>query len=283
MSPGFISKCSDIYSAIATSDILVYFFSKYAYSPPDDIPAGYNRISISDTIGFSGDHIHSFRPFCYNRHDPEDLERELRRFHMVGFVLWSRYVNQLGTLYLIGYDDIKSLRFEGWTPIGAVYPASLSHLANLYVGGEELRKLVHPHQRFIDLEQEDEDEDEEDEDEEDEEGEEEEEEEEDEEDEEEDEEEEEGRGLKTDIEHDLRSSSPPLHQGITSGQATLGNLVPTYVGSLFLSIEENVYSEYGFRKFAERTTGPSATIAIVLTYSHVGLQYAARASDDYDS
>ncbi|RVD83993.1 uncharacterized protein DFL_005760 [Arthrobotrys flagrans] len=59
----------------------------------------------------------------------------------------------MGTLYLIGYNDLISLRQKRSNRVSAVYPESPSHLANLYVGGEELRKLVRPHRGFVELEQ----------------------------------------------------------------------------------------------------------------------------------
>ncbi|KAK6510164.1 hypothetical protein TWF481_004878 [Arthrobotrys musiformis] len=129
--------------------------SPYTYDPPDDSsPHTPDVIPMSYTIG-SGDRAPDGEAFYVDFNDPESLVRELERYHMVG-VLISPLEEfpvadvPMGDLYLIGWDDMPtSLVNNEAVFISAVYPASLSHLATLFVGGEALREKVRGHRSFV--------------------------------------------------------------------------------------------------------------------------------------
>ncbi|EGX51235.1 hypothetical protein AOL_s00054g471 [Orbilia oligospora ATCC 24927] len=154
------SLSKDIYTYITTSSNFLYYFSKYAYAPDDWLwyftgteIEGRSAFTMADTIGDSSDYKglyhHGGTHFYYYLDDPDTLEKQLKEAYMVGLIDWDRGVDQLGRLYLIGYDDMKQIHLGRTFFASAVYPASLSHLARLYVGGEELRRIVRPHQSFM--------------------------------------------------------------------------------------------------------------------------------------
>ncbi|KAK6330110.1 hypothetical protein TWF718_003538 [Orbilia javanica] len=115
--------------------------SRYAYitpdKPPPDLP---DSFFIDDTNG-SEDGI-----FYVNFSDPGSLVRELRRHHMAGVLIVLNCDGDggpepaKGDLYLIDWDDMPTSIVADWPDIliSAVYPAELSHLATLSVGGEAL-------------------------------------------------------------------------------------------------------------------------------------------------
>ncbi|KAF3171757.1 hypothetical protein TWF788_009661 [Orbilia oligospora] len=128
------------------------FSSPYEYSPPSDSNHPPDMIPMLDTIG-SRDRNRDGEVFYVDFSDPESLVRELKRYHMVGILISppsdSPEISK-GSLYLIGWDNMPTSLVENEAvDISAVYPASLSHLATLSVGGETLQKRVRGHRSFV--------------------------------------------------------------------------------------------------------------------------------------
>ncbi|KAK6512953.1 hypothetical protein TWF506_009115 [Arthrobotrys conoides] len=130
--------------------------SPYAYSPPSDSdPHPPDMIPILDTIG-SPHQNRDGEVFYVDFGDPQSLVRELKRYHMAGVVI-SPPSNlpemSKGNLYLIDWDNMPTSLVENQTvDISAVYPASLSHIATLFVGGEILSERVRGHRSFVSME-----------------------------------------------------------------------------------------------------------------------------------
>ncbi|KAF3127794.1 hypothetical protein TWF703_009842 [Orbilia oligospora] len=131
------SLSKDIYTYITTSNNFLYYFSKYAYAPDNWLwyftgteIEGRSAFTMSDTIGDSSDYKglyhHGGTHFYYYPDDPDTLEKQLKEAYMAGLIDWDSGMDQLGSI-----------------------SASLSHLARLYVGGEELRRIVRPHRSFM--------------------------------------------------------------------------------------------------------------------------------------